>query len=223
MSRKNYKIAGLATLALGCAVSAHAGFVTTSSVSPGAYTTGIVPSNEFRTLLAWQGVTTYTLGTSLGVDQLGSVEYFYYGKEAGYNNLFAAWDSTHFIDHWTGTNPNYQNYFNNPISIGTVYNVYGELNFGFCAKSGSTVVGCLTNDENDGEGWRSDRSIAYSVLGDTAWLFWDDSGAGPDDNHDDMLIKAVFTPKAVPEPASLGLFGLGLLGAWVVARRRKAA
>ena len=58
------------------------------------------------------------------------------------------------------------------------------------------------------------RPIEYSV-------FWDDSGAGPDDNHDDMLIKAVFTPRSVPEPATLGLFGLGLLGVWAGARRRR--
>ena len=78
----------------------------------------------------------------------------------------------------------------------------------------------VTNAQNDGLGLNYRQSIAYSVSGNTAWLFWDDSGAGPDDNHDDMIIKAVFTPKAVPEPATLGLFGLGLLGVWAGSRRR---
>ena len=80
----------------------------------------------------------------------------------------------------------------------------------------------MSNGLNDLLGWNANQSIAYSVSGNEAWLFWDDSGAGPDDNHDDMLIKAVFTPKAVPEPATLGLFGLGLLGVWAGSRRRAA-
>jgi hypothetical protein len=61
-----------------------------------------------------------------------------------------------------------------------------------------------------------------SIIGNSAWLFWDDSGAGPDDNHDDMIIRAVFTPAtSVPEPGTLAPFGLGLLGIGL-ARRKKA-
>ena len=98
----------------------------------------------------------------------------------------------------------------------------GILDFGFCANSGvGKSAGCVTNQQNDWFNLGSMQSIAYSVAGNVAWIFRDDSGAGPDDNHDDMLIKAVFTPRSVPEPATLGLFGLGLLGVWAGARRRR--
>jgi hypothetical protein len=96
------------------------------------------------------------------------------------------------------------------------------LDFGFCAFSSPGVSkGCITNSQNDGLGLMSVQSIAFSAAGNLAWLFWDDSGAGPDDNHDDMLIKAVFTPSSVPEPATLGLFGMGLAGLWFAAKRRQ--
>jgi len=217
MSLNKYKISGLA-IVLGCASAAQAGFVTTNTYNPGADTRTIVSNNEFKGVLHGLGVDTYTLGTSLGIDAAGSVTYYYYGKEAGYQNVFL----TDNLFYATGFTPTVQNHFADPITIGTVDDLSaGTLDFAFCAFSGPiTLQGCVTNQENDKTGWNYRQSMAFNVAGDTAWLFWDDSGAGPDDNHDDMIIKAVFTPKAVPEPATLGLFGLGLLAVWAGSRRR---
>ena len=54
-------------------------------------------------------------------------------------------------------------------------------------------------------------------------IFWDDSGAKNDDNHDDMIIGMRFRPiVSVPEPATLAVFTLGLLGAAFALRRRLA-
>jgi hypothetical protein len=53
----------------------------------------------------------------------------------------------------------------------------------------------------------------YSQL----YFGYDDNGAGPDDNHDDLIVRAVFTPLAqvVPEPISLFVWS-GLLAAAVL-------
>jgi len=69
-------------------------------------------------------------------------------------------------------------------------------------------------------------SLASS--GNTLLLALDDGGGGrvPDDNHDDLVMiirisNGSFTQ--VPEPATLGLLGAGLLGLGFAARRRRKA
>lgn len=218
MTVSKIKLVAAASVLLGSVTAAQAGFVTIDSAAPTQNTIGIVPQNDFRTIFAGIGVTTYTLGASLATDAAGTVTYYYYGKEAGYENVFSAGA----LSYNSGFTPTLQNYFAAPIKIGSVDVGAGLLNFGFCAYSApGASQGCVSNAQNDTLNMSNVQSIAFNISGNTAFLFWDDSGGGPDDNHDDMLIKAVFTPKSVPEPATLGLLGLGLLGTWVGSKRRQ--
>lgn len=54
---------------------------------------------------------------------------------------------------------------------------------------------------------------------DSIVLWLDDGGAGPDDNHDDMAIRIT---ARLPEPSSIALLGLGLIGLGVAGFRKRA-
>jgi len=207
----------LAVGAMSLASVSHAGFIAIDNVSPAGQTDVVASNNNFAVELASLGIGTYATGYSLATDVAGTVSFYYYGKEAAYNNEFR----TAGLPAYSTGYSSYESYFGSPIELGTITVGPGLLDFSFCAYDNGASVGCVSNLANDGLGMGARQSIAMYITDSTAWLFWDDSGAGPDDNHDDMIIKAVFRPTEVPEPATGALLGLGLLAMGAAARGRR--
>jgi hypothetical protein len=182
----------------------------------------------------------------LGATANGWVDFYYIGNEAGYTNSLRFGTTTHST---AGLPDN----FNSSLLLGSLaVTANSLLDFRFCTDGGESfgMSGrCAIN--NSGQSLMQQfnrnlvggyRSIAYAGLSSfnpqtgartyspgnpgisNLWmLFWDDSGARNDDNHDDYVAVASFRPEretqTVPEPGTLGLVAIGLAGLMFAARR----
>jgi hypothetical protein len=131
------------------------------------------------------------------------------GKEAGFTNelLF-------------GNNV----LFNNNVAPGTSSVTFtvnaGSVPFLFRAVTPGNLVA------NNGGPIATGLQIAFARVSETVfYAFFDDGGAGPDKDFDDMVVRITDPPIATPLPATLPLFatGLGALGLLGWRRKRKRA
>jgi hypothetical protein len=197
--------------------TAQAGFVVSDDAAPYGAFVDIPTTNDFRTQLASEGFTQMRLGLKLGIidsrpSDWISVDFF--GAEAGYRNQFWA-NGSLLVD-----NQGNQSWGARPV--GTFIAEEGPMDFGFCAV---TIGACLDIDGNDFAGFGSFQSIGISMNSHTAWLLWDDSGANVDDDYDDLVVRLTYHEQAqsVPEPGTLILLALGLIGMALLGRRKAKA
>lgn len=185
--------------------AANAGMV----VSFGA-TNAIPANNDFQAFLNGLGLTRYaTTGSSISFNEAGTLTFEYLGSESGFTDTFF-YGANSFVEN---NNMDTLLDFMFSVSVGP-----GAFDGYFMSSGrGAAQFGDGTPEFGIFLGPNAVSGLDTNVL----WFGLDDQITGDDDNHDDFIIKATFR-SAVPEPAVIGLFGLGLLGLGVARRRRTA-
>ena len=204
-----------AVFALGTAASAA-----TLNLTGGTF--GTIPdAGETNDVLADLGLASLDgyFGSTVNLSANSQIRVEFIGFEAGYANTFTLGSVVIDTEDYAPDN--------NVMPLADLGGIYptmntalaqsaGILNFLFCTSGGGGD--CVANGSNPDD---SDPSTSLGInffasfggtsdtTGDALWLFFDDDGAGNDDNHDDLVVRISAVP--LPAGALLLLTGLGAL------------
>jgi hypothetical protein len=207
---------GLATAAaVGLALAAPAA-AADFSLTVGTVA-GVPANNDFKTQLAGIGLVNYTdVGASLAITGPvplagATLKFEFVAREAGFNNSFHTKDFS-----WTSAPPSFQPWDQAKL-IGTGLYTAGPVTDWLFKRPDGTPFGIGT--QQFGIFIPAGLSAGDVFKSRVLYLGFDDTGAGPDDNHDDIILRVTL----VPEPATWAMLiaGFGLVGFSL--RRRKTA
>ena len=215
---------GRKAILLACALSA------TASAGASAASLSVLPEaigggNDFASDMAAEfGAGNVGYGVLTGVDAGGGSTFFFtrWGSESGYVNTFTADNGTtsgslvESADPWGCGGSAAGCGDAAPLQFSLAFS--GVLDAGAFKFTSNKGAPSQIGHTGMGLYYALDNSFSY------AFLSYDDDGAGPDDNHDDFVVKVSasglnVTP--VPLPATAWLF-LSALGGFVTFGRRKA-
>ena len=202
-------LAGISALAIPAAANASA-IITFGS------TTAIPGNNDFQGTLAGAPLNLTRVaagtGTNITLNANSIITFYFLGSESGYSDTFKTTNA--LPNFFTTETSSIENHFASPVFMGSdTFNLGSLINQVLFTGGVSATVG------DAGFGIFLGANDVSGLSTNTFYFGYDDGGAGPDNDYDDFIVKAVVSP--APEPGTWATMLLGFAGIGIALRRRR--